>query len=266
VDEGEVGGPSGEGRDVTRRFSDRARDYARHRPDYPGELFGEIARVTGLSAGWTVADVGSGTGISTGPFLRLGCEVLAVEPNDAMRHVAEAEYAAERRFRSTSGTAEDTGLADASVDLVAAGQAFHWFRFDETAREFRRILRGPGFAALFWNRRLARDSPFQRAYEALIRRHAIDYDRVNHRRITAADFRRFFRLGHQRFSFANGQTLDRDALEGRLLSSSYMPGADHPGRAALSADVDRLFRAHQVDGAVEIAYETALYLGRLLPG
>src|SRR5262245_41040570 len=112
---------------ATSRFSSRVADYVKYRPTYPPAVLRRLSEATGLAPGWLVADVGCGTGISCRLFLANGNEVRGVEPNDDMRRAAEIEFAGEPRFRAVNGTAEATTLADASVDLVVAAQAFHWF-------------------------------------------------------------------------------------------------------------------------------------------
>jgi SAM-dependent methyltransferase len=138
--------------DPTARFTDRVADYVKYRPSYPDAAIDAIVRVTGLRKGATIADIGSGTGISARPFLERGYAVVGVEPNAAMRAAAEG-------FRSVDGTAEKTGLPDASVDLAIAAQAFHWFRSAEARVEMKRIVRAPQWVALLWNERLT-DTPF----------------------------------------------------------------------------------------------------------
>ena len=126
--------------DPTRRFSGRVENYARYRPGYTAGVLDILAAEMGFSEQSVVADVGSGTGISTRLFLDHGNEVFAVEPNADMRAAAEAALQANPRFHSIAATAEATGLPAASIDLVVAGQAFHWFRVAETRREFMRSL------------------------------------------------------------------------------------------------------------------------------
>ena len=56
-------------------------------------------------------------------------------------------------FSSVNGTAEATFLDDNRIDLITAGQAFHWFKPEETRAEFRRILKRGGWVVLVWNDR-----------------------------------------------------------------------------------------------------------------
>jgi hypothetical protein len=64
-------------------------------------------------------------------------------------------------------------------------------------------------------------------------------------------------------SFPNSQRLDLDGLRGRLLSSSYAPNESHPRHGAMLAALERIFRAHERDGVVEILYTAELHFGRL---
>src|SRR5438045_3865720 len=113
--------------DSTNRFSDRVDHYIRSRPSYPDALFDFLRREFGLLPGWTIADIGSGTGISGKPFLQNGNVLYGVEPNGPMRQAAEKLLADYSNFRSINGTAEATHLPDRSIDLIIAAQAFHWF-------------------------------------------------------------------------------------------------------------------------------------------
>src|SRR5262249_25032267 len=143
----------------TERFSDRVEDYVRYRPDYPRALV-EWLHGLGVHPDWTVADIGAGTGISSKLFLDAGHRVTAVEPNDAMRAAAGRWLADEDRYHAVNGTAEATGLADGSVDLVIAAQAFHWFDKEKVRTEFARILSPHGLVAVFWNSRRLVGTPF----------------------------------------------------------------------------------------------------------
>src|SRR5690606_18543158 len=137
----------------TERFSSRVGDYVRHRPGYPPALAAWLHQAQGIGAGLAVADVGAGTGISTRMWREAGHEVVAVEPNAAMREAGAAAFAGDPRVRWVAGSAEATTLADASVDVVSAAQAFHWFDPATTRAEGTRILRPGGLAVLLWNLR-----------------------------------------------------------------------------------------------------------------
>lgn len=254
-----------ESADPTRRFSDRVEDYVRYRPGYPEEAVAALATGVGLTPRSVVADIGSGTGISAEPFLRLGCTVYGVEPNREMRLAAERLLAGYRGFRSVEGSAEATGLADASVDLAVAAQAFHWFRPEPARRELHRILRPGGRAALLWNRRRTESTPFLRAYEELLQRFGTDYARVDHRRVGADALRAFFGGDFRSLSFPSEQRFDLEGVRGRLLSSSYAPAAGHPDHEPMLRELERIFREHEENGAVRFEYDTEVHFGPPAP-
>ena len=102
----------------TKRFSNRVADYVRFRPHYPEGLIPLLRKEIGLDKSWTIADVGSGTGISTEPFLKNGNAIVGIEPNGEMRQAAESLLAHYPNFKSINGTAEATGLENGSVDAV----------------------------------------------------------------------------------------------------------------------------------------------------
>jgi SAM-dependent methyltransferase len=247
--------------DGTRRFSERAENYARYRPGYPDALIDTLEREIGLSSSTVVADVGAGTGLSSEPFLRLGCTVFAIEPNDEMRTAAEDRLGDLPGFHAVAARAEDTGLPDDSVDLIVAGQSFHWFDGEAALPELRRILRPGGHVALFWNSRRT-DTTFNEECEQLVARFAIDDRHRKCRRGEEDDVSWFFEGEPLRFRFPNHQTFDLASLRGRMLSSSYAPLPGHPGHEPMLEALGALFDRHAVDGRVRFEYETELYVGR----
>jgi SAM-dependent methyltransferase len=250
--------------DPTQRFSDRVANYVRYRPGYPAAVVEILAVEIGLAPTWVVADVGSGTGLSSEPFLKFGCTVYGVEPNAAMRQAAEKLMRGYPGFRSVAGSAEATALPDASVDLVAAGQAFHWFDAVKTRREFARVLRPGGWLALMWNRWNPDATPFLRAYEDVLLRFGTDYRQVNHRDIDPDKVRSVFdAASYRERQFPHAQEFDDAGLEGRLLSSSYVPAPGQPNHEPMVAELRRVFDAHQVGGRVRLDLRTDLYFGRI---
>ncbi len=214
----------------TERFSDRVENYVKYRPSYPPEVLDSLRENCGLKASSTVADIGSGTGIFTELVLRSGCRVFAVEPNDEMRHAAERRLLSSPGFHSVPGAAEHTGLDSGSIEIVTSAQAFHWFRKEEAQKEFHRILKTAGWVALVWNQR-STQSPFQHAYDEVLRQLVPEYDAVNHRKVEVDDIVDFLDPGHyQCLTFKNCQQFDLDGLKGRMQSSSYTPAS---GRARL---------------------------------
>ena len=84
------------------RFSNRVDDYVSGRPGYPDArrlLAGGVLRPRAPAM---IADVGAGTGISAGLLISHGFDVVAVEPNDAMRNAAIARLGSDPQFRAVA--------------------------------------------------------------------------------------------------------------------------------------------------------------------
>jgi SAM-dependent methyltransferase len=249
--------------DSTLRFSDRVEAYVKFRPGYPSDLVQTLLRKTLLDASAVVADIGSGTGIFTGLLLDQKLKVFAVEPNANMRHAAEVLFSDYPHFTSVDAPAERTGLADNSIDLITAAQAFHWFNNAVTKTEFRRILKPDGKLALIWNKRKV-SQPFQQAYDAILKTYAPEYGVVNHMNLSKADIAEFFDAGHMEvLQFDNCQQLTFPGLLGRLKSSSYCPAENSPQYPSLVAELAGLFGQFAVNELIDFEYDTQLYLGSI---
>lgn len=110
-----------------------------------------------------VLDLAAGTGLLSRALLATGYDVVAVEPDPDMASRGPVE--AER----VSGTAEATGLADASVDAVVVGDAWHWLDAPVAAAEVHRILRPRGRLALAWRGSIPEERPVElQPYYALL--------------------------------------------------------------------------------------------------
>ena len=244
--------PSPEDLNPTTRFSDRVDDYVRYRPSYPEAAVGHV--LAGLCAP-RVVDVAAGTGIWTAQLASRGLEVIALEPNAEMRAAAPALAGVTWQ----GGTAEATGLANASANLVTVAQAFHWFRAEEAVHEFARVLVPGGRLALVWNRR-RRGDPFTDAYgdailaiggESVMERMNFD-PAVIHAGGEFAPARRAI--------FPHEQVLDRAGLHGRARSASYVPKSG-PRAEELGARLDQLFDQHvDTTGRVRLRYDCEVWL------
>jgi len=250
--------------DSTRRFSPRVADYIKYRPGYPPQVVEACRTSMGLTPASVVADIGSGTGLSTEPFLKNGNTVFGVEPNPDMRTAAEHLLSARYpNFRSIHGTAEATTLADESVDLVIAAQAFHWFDKPAASREFKRILRTGGHVAIVWNDRKTDTSPLLEGYEQLLHASGTDYTQVSKTTTSVDDLREVFGADFRKVAFPNEQRFDFEGLRGRAMSASYSPMPGHAAHERFVTGLRSLFDAHQRDGQVIFEYETEVFFGRV---
>lgn len=246
--------------DPKHRFTIRVHDYAKFRPDYPRAVVDVLRDEADWSPGAVVADIGAGTGILSRLFIDAGNAVFAVEPNDAMRSAVEPC----ERLCCVKGSAENTTLDAGSIDFIVAGQAFHWFDVDAARFEFQRILKPSGCVALIWNWRDPDGSDFQNDYETLLKSFSRDYEKVRTRATVEAQLPGFFGpRGFVERALVHGQSLDYDALLGRLSSSSFTVTEDDPEHPRMVEQLRTIFDRHAVEGRVTMRYDTRMYFGTL---
>ncbi|CAN5344077.1 class I SAM-dependent methyltransferase [soil metagenome] len=249
--------------DSIERFSNRVANYVKYRPHYPRAIIGLLEKECNFSHESVVADIGCGTGISTQLFLENCNRVIGVEPNAAMREAAVKSLSQFPDFTMVDGTSDNTTLPDASVDIVVAAQAFHWFDPERTRPEFRRILKHGGHVLLIWNERQLDSTPFHVAYEDFLVKYAYDYGTVRHENISDEKIRGFFEGDYGKATFANFQIFDFEGLKGRMLSASYMPDESDPKFDEMIDELKNLFAKHAEYGKIKVLYDTNVYFSRL---
>jgi len=249
--------------DPTTRFTNRVDNYVKYRPSYPAAIIPLLESECGLTSENVIADIGSGTGFMTELFLKHGNEVLGIEPNTEMRAAGERLLAKYRSFVSVNATAEATTLADNSIDLIVAGQAFHWFDRVAAKVEFKRILKPDGWVVLVWNGFRVETSAVVRGYHELLVQYGTDYQEVS-REVETCDIETFFSPGrYQTAHFPFKQIFDFEGLKGRLLSASYAPQPIDPRYEQMIEDLRHIFESNQKNGKVDFDYETVVYYGQL---
>ena len=146
-----------------------AADYAEHRPNYPDEFYRRLAdRGIGVP-GQRILDLGTGVGFLAQRFAEQGAEVVGIDLDANQLEVARGRARnAGMEIDYRHAPAEETGLADASFDVVTASQCWLYFDHAKTSREVTRLLRPEGRLAtchLCW---LPREDEIARRSEDLV--------------------------------------------------------------------------------------------------
>ena len=244
--------------DPKKRFSSRVENYIKYRPNYPRKIIAFLTEQKILNKNIVIADIGSGTGILSELFLKNGNKVYGIEPNPDMRKAAEKLLEKYNKFISIGGSAEKTGLKESSIDLITAGQAFHWFDVEKTKREFKKILKPNGYVVLIWNNRKKSGDNLSSDYEKFVLKYGTDYKEVRKNEKNVNEF-----YEYNKKVFYNYQELDYDGFKGRLLSTSYIPLEDNPRFNKMLEELKKIFLTYQKNGTVRLEYNTEVYYGKL---
>jgi ubiquinone/menaquinone biosynthesis C-methylase UbiE len=212
--------------DPARSFGGVAEAYDRGRPTYPREAAVWLTSDRPLA----VLELGAGTGKLTQQLVALGHDVHATDPDDAMLARLRARLP---DVPTSVAAAEDLPAADASYDVVVAGQAFHWFDLDRALPEIARVLRPGGRLALVWNQR-DEQIPWVRKLGRII---GTQEQLRNADPLVESTY--FDQVEEE--SFRHWQLIDRDSVQDLALSRSNLAVMDEAGRQATLAEVLALY-------------------------
>jgi ubiquinone/menaquinone biosynthesis C-methylase UbiE len=149
-------------------FSGHSSAYAAFRPNYPPELFAQLAALnTRRERVW---DCATGNGQAAVGLAEHFAHVVATDAS--VKQLASRR--AHTRIDYCAALAEAAPLAGASCDLVTVAQSVHWFQFERFYAEARRVLR-PGGALALWTYAVFRiradvdiDRPISEFYDGVV--------------------------------------------------------------------------------------------------
>lgn len=247
--------------DHRNRFDGKGEIYSKARPKYAAALFEYLKNVLNVPSGSVFADIGSGTGIFTGPLLSCGWKVYAVEPNADMRRKAEERLSHIEGFISVDGSDAGTKLPDCSVDFVSAAQAFHWFDTEAFGKECRRVLRPGGKVMIVYNFRDP-NAACTKALAELRHRYSPEFRGFSNG-INDEKCKAFFVGECTVFCADNTQYYDRQGYIDRVLSSSYsLSGSDRRYSEYLT-DIGHIFDNFSANGIIAVPTKTVAYIGKV---
>jgi SAM-dependent methyltransferase len=124
-------------------FGLTANDYGEYRAGFPDQLAERLVAMDAVRPDDRALDVGTGTGSLARLLAPHVASVLATDPAEPLLEQARSHPGTLPNITYETGVAEETGLPDGSMDLVTAGQCWHWFDADRAAAELLRVL-APG--------------------------------------------------------------------------------------------------------------------------
>ena len=144
------------------------------RPDYADAAVDAMLSVAGAEKGDKFCDVGAGVAHLTLMLAARDLDVVAVEPNDAMRANGIKRTEKFSNVRWHEGTGEVTSKANQAFDMVTFGSSFNVCDRQQALKETARILKPRGWFACMWNHRQLED-PIQSRIESIIKEKVPDY-------------------------------------------------------------------------------------------
>jgi len=144
------------------------------RPDYVSAAVDAVVAVARLNSGDRVCDVGAGVAHLTLMLAAHNLDVVAVEPNDAMRRNGIKRTKGIPKVSWIDGTGEATGQRNQSFNMVTFGSSFNVCDRRNALKETARILKPQGWFACMWNHRRL-DDPIQDGIEAIIKDRVVHY-------------------------------------------------------------------------------------------
>lgn len=144
------------------------------RPDYADAAIDAMLSIAGAEKADKFCDVGAGVAHLTLMLAARGLDVVAVEPNDAMRANGIKRTERLTNVRWHEGTGEQTGQSVQAFDMVTFGSSFNVCDRPAALTETARILKPRGWFACMWNHRQL-DDPIQAQIEAIIKERVSGY-------------------------------------------------------------------------------------------
>lgn len=145
------------------------------RPDYSSDAIDQMLKLHSSSGSFRICDIGAGVAHLTIPLASRGHQVVAVEPNDAMRANGAQRTTSLTNVKWIEGTGEDTKQDPSSFDWTTFGSSFNVTDRTRALEECFRILKPNGWFACMWNHRDLND-PVQKNIENIIKKHIPSYD------------------------------------------------------------------------------------------
>jgi SAM-dependent methyltransferase len=229
--------------------------YDSSRPDYPNSAIEYFTSVFDTGTETRALDLGAGTGIFTRQMLPYVGTMIAVDPSASMR---EALRASNSDIEVLDGSDINIPISDHSVDVVFVAQAFHWFDESRALEEIHRVLVADGGLGLIWNERdesveWVRDLSLAMQWDT---RQPYDVGRDFTGVIASGPF-----VDVERATFEHSQTLSREGLYQRVLSTSYISAMEQREREKLMKTVSEV--VEELTEPIVLPYVTSAYSARV---
>jgi len=132
-------------------FDQVVSEYDLMRPQYTENLFQDIIKTAHVKSGSKVLEIGCGTGQATGPFLKTGAYIKALDLGENLLNYSRDKFSAYDTIDFLCADFHTYQVEEDNYDLVISATAFHWIKPEIGYSKVLDALKAGGYAALFWN-------------------------------------------------------------------------------------------------------------------
>lgn len=137
--------------DLRYTFDSDSMNYDLIRPDYPNQLYVDIADYSGVNSLSDCLEIGCATGQATKPLLDKGMNVTSIDIGKNLCSYIAEKFREYDNFNVINADFMDYQFKEERFELVFSATAFHWLP-DEAYRKVKTLLKQNGTFVLFWNR------------------------------------------------------------------------------------------------------------------
>lgn len=232
------------------------------RPDYSGAAVDAMLKIAGMQKGDSCCDVGAGVAHLTLMLAAKGIEVVAVEPNDAMRANGIKRTKHLKNVKWVEGKGENLGLPSKSFKIVTFGSSFNVCNTSQALKEAARVLVKNGWIVCMWNHRQL-DDPIQADIEEIIKINVLNYGygtrRENQTPIIDAS-QLFGVVTHLDSKVVHEQTID-ECVEAWRSHATLARQAGSKFKSVIQ-DIEKYLIGLQIE-RIQIPYTTNIWMAQL---
>ena len=119
------------------------------RPRYCDELFRDIIEYANIGPGKSVLEIGPGTGQATEPFLKTGCDYLAIELGEHFVDFTKKKFGTYENFHIVNDDFETHDFGERNFDLVFSAATIQWIPEEIGFPKVFNLLKNGGALAMF---------------------------------------------------------------------------------------------------------------------
>ncbi len=236
----------------------KAELYDKYRWEYPNEAIQWIIVKTKKDNNAIVADFGAGTGILTKQLSETFKKVYAIEPDDCM-----ANFLSRKQLMNTlvikKYAHEADEIQNGSIDMIFAAHAIHWFAYEKTIVQFRRILKDDGFMVVMENQ-FVEPVCFLKEINEITNKYQDNSIKSKNSENAKNDY--FREYEEQQFDFFFQR--DFEQYMNGLSSASFLPDRSSGDKySAFKEEIEKVFKEYENDGSIKFSCQTKVRVGRI---